>query len=89
MKYVLEHKDAKGQYIAKDMETSFESELDSGDVTEVEQAMQFDDLQDLLHWTAGAGMHKAIMKMKFGKDALVTLDIDEVLENYKPKEILP
>lgn len=83
-KYVLEHKENKGQYIAKDFDTAFESRLPNGDVTEVENAMQFDDEYQLMCWSADGGAHRATMKVQFGEDAIVTLDIVEVLRSYRP-----
>jgi hypothetical protein len=89
MTYVLENINAKGQYLANDMEEAFMSELDSGDVTDSDKAMQFDDIHDLMSWSAGAGTHKAIMRLQFGKDAVVSLDIDKILESYRPKLLPP
>lgn len=84
MIYVLENVNAKGHYLADDIDTAMESELESGDVLSAKDAMQFKNVQELMIWSADAGIHKANMKIKFGEDALITLDIQDVLNNYKP-----
>lgn len=87
MTYVLENMDIPGEFVAKDFDTAIESELPSGDVVTVKDSMKFKDEHELMLWAADAGKHKAIMKFKFGKDALVSMDIDEVLKAYRPKKV--
>jgi len=87
MTYVLENVNAPGRYLARDLEVASDSELESGDVTDVNKAVKFEDEYDLMCWSADGGAHRAIMMMKFGKDAVITVDIAKVLKQYRPKRI--
>ena len=87
MTYVLENINAKGQYLANDLDVALDSPLESGDVLKIEYAMKFKDEYDLMCWSADGGAHRAIMMMKFGKDAVITADIAKVLKQYRPKRI--
>lgn len=87
MTYVLENINAKGQYLAKDMDTAFGSELESGDVTDVEHAMTFENEHELMCFSVEMAIHRTIMIKNYGKDAFISLDIVEVLKGYRPKGI--